>query len=131
MNQCRALTIETRRRVTGWYCQVEDKHYIIPDDAFIEEDDYGLCCGIEGSVRVDPETVGQQTGLKGENNKEIYEGDIVKRITTGTQPIMVVKWGQIGWNPFENNLVDLSNIASYKVIGNIHKNPELLENKNE
>ena len=59
MNQCRALTIGTRQRVTGWYCQVESKHYIIFDDAFIEEDDYGLNHGIEGFVRVDPETVNQ------------------------------------------------------------------------
>lgn len=51
MRPCKALTIETRRRVYGWYCEVEGKHYIIPDDAFILE------WAIEGFVEVDPETV--------------------------------------------------------------------------
>lgn len=69
----------------------------------------------------------QYTGLKDEKGKEIYEGDIVWRRTTHSQPKLVVKWGEIGWNPFEDDLCGLGSVAYYEVIGNIHENPELLE----
>jgi hypothetical protein len=131
MRQYRGLTKDTKRWAYGWYCQVEGKHYIVLDDAIIDEDDYGLYCGIEGFVEVIPETVGQQTGRKDKNGKESYFGDIFKDneghlgvIRWNSQALRVYfKWndGQVSYpNPYPD-YIDL------EVIGNIHQHPELME----
>ena len=84
------------------------------------------------SVEVAPETVGQYTGLKDCNGKEIYEGDIVRVLLHGNpQPIGIVKYGERGIclytvvteASYSNYLLD--NPKDFEVIGNIHDNPEL------
>ena len=80
---------------------------------------------------VNPDTVGQYTGLKDRNGKNVWEGDFLR---TPEGDIMVAEWrdAQIitrcvrPYNPRYKNSLTFAYPVSV-VIGNIHDNPELLE----
>ena len=84
-----------------------------------------------------PETVGQFTGLTDKNDKKIFEGDIVsfaERRIGGEDASIVeqVKFEEGGFctnRYFLNNWMRSGNtkLDGIEVIGNIHDNPELLE----
>ena len=93
---------------------------------------------------VDPDTVGQFTGLYDKNGKEIYEGDIVKKHdpynVDSSDYTGAVIWGKGRWAVpnyyfgcwFESDLF-FDDFAGHKqeVIGNIYDNPELLKDNGE
>lgn len=82
---------------------------------------------------VDTNTLGQYTGLKDKNGREIYEGDII----SARGIILTVKY--IGGVFFACNvdsnidkyplyiLCEWENESGCEIIGNIHDNPELLK----
>ena len=90
-----------------------------------------------------PGTVGQFTGLKDRNSKEIYEGDIVKfhfmtSNSCSTKLFPTEKFfGKITmnkynhWSIFSNGMeIHIENAIKYgEVIGNIHDNPELFNER--
>jgi hypothetical protein len=72
----------------------------------------------------------QFTGLKDKNDKEIYEGDIIKH-EFGNPTTSVVDWisQKDGWD-YTGWMIEhyMSQYGEIEVIGNIHENPELCEN---
>lgn len=108
----------------------------------------------KGCLNINPDTVGQYTGLKDKKGREIYEGDIVTWMFFKTicsfngagdehEELLkgVIEWRQGGFifrvltNDFEQAgwyaISDLhtETRTDVKIIGNIHDNPELLTEK--
>lgn len=93
-----------------------------------------------GTYQVLTETVGQYTGLKDKNGREIYEGDILEyndhayAQTGGNKNDSIVRHVV----EYENGLFDVGgmllvdaviNDDEAEVIGNIYENPRLLEGR--
>ena len=123
------------------YCWGEnppkDKYYIqFADPRYMP--DWGLPYKmVQGEVN--PETIGQYTGLKDKNGKEIYEGDIIQDDFYEQKTEVVFLEGAF-WLDYKEDFEKYGTqhkkyqlIGNYdservlEVIGTIYDNPELLE----
>lgn len=80
---------------------------------------------------VNPDTVGQYTGLKDRSGQDVYEGDLLR---TSEGNIMIAEWVGSGivtrcLTPTYDGMMNTNRYAFpvSEKIGNIHANPELLE----
>ena len=100
-----------------------------------DKDSYDEC-------EVDPETVGQFTGLMDKNGVEIYEGDVIGCHNPRIKHLIFYNEKQGRFiaalnGDIENDFVGLCGLddsrwtGSKKVIGNIYDNPELLKGGEE
>ena len=123
--------------------RLDNGEWITGSETYIHDGD-GVWLSDETTdvVKVDPETVGQFTGLEDKNGKNVYEGDIL-----GSEGRVIgwVKGGVRGYcydvvyinHPAGESDWPLYSTVKYdypeqiEVIGNIHDNPEILEAGNK
>ncbi len=145
----RGLT-ENDKWIVGYFTAYDDRTYIKSIDR-----DQRFGCGID----VKPESVGQFTGSFDKSGKEIYEGDIVRVpadhyrmfLAAGpdgdaelsqSQPHFLINWLTDAASFMAIRIRDISLFGmdsrglylriignEAEIIGNMHENPDLLENR--
>ena len=127
----RGKRIDNGEWVEGYFVAYENESYIFEQNEVNKGIDLGGyldCCQMSD---VDPNTVGQYTGLKDKTGKRIFEGDIVEGVDFDAEDgYGVVEWYDGAFEvtngawlgTFHQNYYG----ADFEVIGNIHDNPELI-----
>ena len=87
-------------------------------------------CEISSWEEVDPETVGQFTGLLDRDGRRIFEGDIVRCCGEIRSVIYDEKFAEFELSG-SDGLSLCCDSQLCKIIGNIHDNPEMMEGESE
>lgn len=139
----RGKDIETGKWVYGFYVRLEDtfrkpiegkeritnRIYTGSADSCV-----GPTTGYDFSgdwYEVDPDTIGQFTGLFDKNEAEIYEGDILRSCFNDTEEPLVFEvifdYGEFKRRYNKVTTCICPTHLFWEVIGNVHDNPELLK----
>ena len=121
----RGKRVDNGEWVQGYICRYgwtgKEKNYIIPDYT-----------SVLFTAEINPETVGQYTGLTDTNGRKIFEGDIIENIVTGEKG--VIQWFDeysafMIWSRTKNAIYFLYDNAFSRIhiVGNAFDNPELLK----
>jgi uncharacterized phage protein (TIGR01671 family) len=106
-----------------------DYHILGEDD--MREDGHHITQDSDRPTWVEPDTIGQFTGLLDKNGKEIYEGDILQYrksiFSVSYEYSHLGSFSLVQEGFFAGRFGDLTEPFYCEVIGNIHDNPELLE----
>ncbi len=118
--------------------EIKFRHYT--DKKFIYSDQEGWEYWGDCVMAYENE-VQQYTGLKDKNNKEIYEGDILKIIVPDysdkgfREELDIVEYSNMAINEEDNQVcmgfyINRDYNGNTEVVGNIYENPELLNGIN-
>ena len=134
----RGKTLKTNQWVYGMPVETEKRCWLVssPGTSFADGD------LMLYYIEVDPETVGQWTGLQDKNGVDIYEGDVIDIGIVPRKPrIGIVEWIKPYCSfllhqqdpTFEDEFWGLycsstdNSSTAYRILGNIHDNPELVK----
>lgn len=136
---CRGKSVNSGSWIYGYYCKMDETTHALAEDYkthpvrtihLIAQDsmtDWGLPNKLQ-LYEVDPDTVGQYTGLNDRMAKRIYEGDILLNEHTGEK---VSVWWNEGCCCFECRGGETSPVqvgslnGCSRVIGNVFDNKEV------
>lgn len=122
----RGYNRKNKQWLYGFYLQNRGAHFVCPDEFANSKswEDY----------EIDPDSLGQFTGLFDKNKHKIYEGDIV---SNGWSELHYIRYEDGKWDVVDewknwNELLEFAHtdynnaIRGIEVVGNMYDNPEMI-----
>lgn len=117
----------------GDLINIHGEYHILGEDD-MREDGHHVTQDSDRPTWVEPDTIGQFTGLLDKNGKEIYEGDIIQFTKGWKRKSKTDEWqkdnqiAEVIYFGAEFNIAQIASCSDViEVLGNIYDNPELLE----